>query len=158
MNNVISTHLSDADRKKVDELITQLETLLEGKLAALTEAQRQQYGVINEQNKLLVNKVYDYAQHSPQLRAPEVDWDEFMRDYQSRQFIESRKDRLSRLVFQLESTKILHDYDNYHDALTDYSYAQYKKGAGGSGYTEKVSDLRQFFPRNTSAKSDKPGE
>ncbi|MGS2762415.1 hypothetical protein [Sinomicrobium sp. M5D2P9] len=147
MRNVIQSKLTQKDQNEVDSLIAQLESLIEGKLAALTEAQRSQYGSINEQNKLLVNKVRDYYHNSPNLSAPEVDWVDFEKDYQARHFLETRAERLNRVIYQMESTKKMHDYDNYRDALIDYGYAQYKRGAGENGHTEKVAELKQFFPR-----------
>jgi hypothetical protein len=130
MNNLIETQMTDTERGKIDDLINQLEAALTDKLTALTEEERVRYGSINEQNKLLVNKVRDYRQNQPLMSAPEVDWNEFENDYQSRAFFESRASRLASLVYRMQSTKILHDHDNYQDALRDYAYAQYKKGAG----------------------------
>lgn len=153
MKNMIQAHLTAAERTAIDGLITQLEAALAGKLTALTEEERSRYGSINEQNKLLVNKVHDYAASNPAMSAPEVDWTEFEADYQSRRFLESRSERLKSLAYQMQSTKILHDYDNYQDALTDYGYAQYKKGANETGYAEKVADLKQFFPKSGRAKA-----
>lgn len=60
MKNIIQTQLTAADRTTIDGLVAQLEMVLAGKLAALDEAERVRYGSINEQNKLLVNKVRDY--------------------------------------------------------------------------------------------------
>jgi hypothetical protein len=147
MNNVIQTKLTGNDRDKVDDLVTQPETILFGKLIELSDDERLQYGSINEQNKLLVNKVRDYNQTNPVLSTPDVDWVEFEADYQTRVFLETRISRLNNLVHQMGGTKILHDYDNFHDALNDYAYSQYKKGANVNGYAEKVADLKQFFPR-----------
>ncbi|CAN5555088.1 hypothetical protein BH10ACI1_BH10ACI1_23040 [soil metagenome] len=154
MKNIIETKLTQNDRDRIDELITELEAQLADKLAALTAEERVKYGSINEQNKLLVNKVRDYRQNSPAMSAPEVDWAEFDNDFQSRAFLETRAQRLASLVYQMQSTKILHDYDNYQDARKDYGYAQYKKGAGEPGFAEKVAELRQFFPRSN--KNDPP--
>jgi hypothetical protein len=147
MNNVIQTKLTETDRNRIDDLLTQLEAVFSDKLIELSEEERLQYGSINEQNKLLVNKVRDYNQTNPALSTPDVNWTEFEADYQSRFFLETRASRLNNLINQIESTKILHDYDNYHDSLNDYAYSQYKKGAKVSGYAEKVNDLKQFFPR-----------
>ncbi|MCX2679885.1 hypothetical protein OOZ15_08055 [Galbibacter sp. EGI 63066] len=155
MKNVIQTSLTEKDKSQVDELITKLEDLLKGKLSALTEQERIKYGSINEQNKLFVNKVNGYVQTTPTLCAPEVDWEDFKKDYNARLFLESRTERLQSLAFQMESTKMMHDYDNFRDALIDYNYAQYKKGAGENGYTEKVAELRQFFPRGNRKNGDK---
>lgn len=148
MKNLIETQLSPADRDAVDGLISDLETKLGGKLQALTEEERVRYGSINEQNKLLVNKVRDYKASSPAMSSPDVDWDEYESDFQARAFLETRAQRLSSLAYQMQSTKILHDNDNYQDALSDYAYAQYKKGAGEAGYSEKVAEIKQFFPRS----------
>ena len=156
MKNIIVTQLPSEERLVIDDLITQLETALAGKLVALTEEERVRYGSINEQNKLLVNKVRDYRQNSPAMSSPDVDWTEFESDYQTRAFLESRGDRLASLAFQMQSTKILHDHDNYQDALNDYAYAQYKKGAGEPGFTEKVAEIKQFFPK--SKKNTPPDE
>jgi methyl coenzyme M reductase subunit C-like uncharacterized protein (methanogenesis marker protein 7) len=147
MNNVIRTKITANDRNKFDELLSELEAILSGKLTELSDEERAQYGSINEQNKLLVNKVRDYNQTNAALSTPDVDWEEFESDYQTRVFLETRSSRMSNIVHQMEGTKILHDYDNYHDSLNDYAYSQYKKGANVNGYAEKVADLKQFFPR-----------
>ena len=152
MKNIIQTSLDDADRTKVLDFITQLEGALNGKLIDLSEQERVKYGSINEQNKLLVNKVSDYQKNSPALSSPDVDWTEFTSDYSARQFLEACINRLEALVYQMQSTKILHDYDNYQDALNDYSYAQYKRGANEPGYSAKVDELKQFFARSGTAK------
>ncbi len=147
MKNVIQTQLTPDLKTQIDTKIAELEALFQGKLVALDADQRKFYGLINEQNKLFVNKVRDYKVNQPQLSADDVNWEEFEKDYQARVFLETRKEKLASLVYQMESTKILHDYDNYNDALDDYAYSQYKKGREVIGFAEKVAELKQFFPR-----------
>ena len=147
MKNIIQTQMTAADRAKFDEGLALIESSIEGKMSALTEDERSKYGSVNEQNKLLVNKAHDYRQNQPAMSSPDVDWDEFESDYQARTFLESRSDRLKSIIYQMTSTKILHDHDNYQDALTDYGHAQYKKGAGEPGYAGKVAEMKQFFNR-----------
>ena len=149
MKNLIENQMSAVEMTTIDGLITQLEAALAGKLTALTEAERVKFGSINEQNKLLVNKVLDYFKNSPALSSPDVDWAEFESDFEARAFLESRSDRLKSLVYQMQSTKILHDNDNYQDALSDYAYSQYKKGAEVPGFAEKVAEIKQFFPKTS---------
>ena len=79
--------------------------------------------------------------------SPDIDWDEFESDFQARLFFEGFINRLKSVAYQMESSKILHDYDNHQDSLREYSYSQYKKDIGESGYVEKVAELRQFFNR-----------
>ena len=148
MKNIIETQLTNTDRDTIIDLISDLEAAIVGKLSALTEEERVKYGSINEQNKLLVNKVRDYQTNSPGLSSPDVDWTEFEQDFQARAFLESCAARLMSIAYQMQSTKILHDNDNYQDALNDYAYAQYKKGTNEPGYTEKVAEIKQFFPRS----------
>jgi len=154
MKNIIQTKFTAADKTAFDDLADQMEALLEGKTVALTEEERVRYGSINEQNKLFVNKTHDLRQNSPNLSAPEVDWDEFGNDFGARDFLETRSDRILRIAHRMQSTKILHDHDNYQDALDDYAYAQYKRGRGDDGFAEKVAELKQFFPN--SGKRGKP--
>ncbi|HMS41547.1 MAG TPA: hypothetical protein PKE69_15045, partial [Pyrinomonadaceae bacterium] len=156
MKNLIKTQFTQAERETIGNLMEQLETAVAGKLTALTEEERIRYGSVNEQNKLLVNKTRDYRQNQPALSSPDVDWTEFESDYESRAFLESIAQRLSSVAYQMQSTKILHDHDNYQDSLSDYSYAQYKKGAGEAGYTEKVAEMKQFFNRTGTTNTPPP--
>ncbi|WP_271768994.1 hypothetical protein [Aquimarina algiphila] len=150
MRNIIQDLLTQEERDQAESLVTQLETIFIDKLSALTEKERRSYKAINETNKLFVNKIWDYRQHSSVLSSPDVDWEEFEKDYKARVFAENLLGRVESLAYRLESTKILHDYDNYQDALNDYSYSQYSKGAGKPGFTEKVAELKQFFARTKS--------
>ncbi len=150
MRNIIQDQLTQEEKEKATQLVAQLEAIFSDKLSALTEKERRDYKAINEKNKLFVNKIWDYRQHSQVLSSPDVDWQEFERDYKARVFAENLLGRVESLAYRLESTKILHDYDNYQDALNDYSYSQYSKGAGKAGFTEKVAELKQFFARTKS--------
>lgn len=147
MKNIIESQLSEADRTAINDSIAKLETTLSGKTGHLDDVERQRYGSVNEQNKLVVNKAREYRLNQPNLSAPDVDWTEFDSDYESRQYLESWISRLYAIIHDLESTKIMHDYDNFQDALKDYAYAQYKNGSGEEGYDTKVEEFKQFFTR-----------
>lgn len=147
MKNIISTKLSAADRTAISDLITDLETKIEGKTGILDAAERLRYGSVNEQNKLVVNKAWEYRQNQPGMSAPGIDWTEFESDYETRAFLENCINRLTAVVHDLESTKIMHDYDNFQDALNDYGYSQYQDGAGEPGYAAKVAEFKQFFKK-----------
>ena len=148
MKNIIQSRLSEADRTAIDRLITDLETALSGKTGHLAADERARYGSVNEQNKLVINKAREYRQNQPAMSAPDVDWTEFETDYQARVFLSNCISRLNALTHDLESTKIMHDYDNFQDALQDYSYAQYKHGASEPGYAAKVDAFKQFFAKS----------
>ncbi|TAH03860.1 MAG: hypothetical protein EAZ15_01525, partial [Sphingobacteriales bacterium] len=64
----------------------------------LTNEERQRYGSINEQNKLLVNKINDYRQSHPQLNSPQVDWTEFQADLNVRIALNSILSKLATIT------------------------------------------------------------
>jgi hypothetical protein len=151
--NFESRHFSEAEITAVNDALQNLHTTLAGKLASLTPEERQQYGSINEQNKLLVNKVNDYKNSNPQLSSPEVDWEEFSKDHESRSFLESVTNTLTELGRGLENAKILHDWDNYQASLIDYQYSVYRNDSGSTGFHTKVQEIKQFFGRTGSGKT-----
>jgi hypothetical protein len=79
-----------------------------------------------------------------------VDWLEFEADYQDRTMLETRITRVRSILEVLENLKILHDYDNFQNSLTDYAFTQYKKNTEAGGFVTKYNELRQFFPRSGS--------
>ena len=145
--NIIQKHFTAAEQTQYNSLITQLEALLQPKLQNLDEDENRKYGVINEKNKLLVNKVQDYHNTQPALSSPDVNWAEYDKDSTDRLFLETAATRIQALTTAMLETKRLHDYNNYQNALLDYKYTQYKmETSPGSGYDSKAADLKQFFP------------
>lgn len=143
--NFDSRHFSTAEKTAINTAIATLETALGNKTANLSPEERQQYGSVNEQNKLIINKVKDYHDSQPAMSSPDVDWAEFTNDFDTRSYLQTLLHRLDSLSTGLGSAKILHDWDNYQAALTDYDYAKYKFGTSATGYEEKVSQIGQFF-------------
>lgn len=143
--NFDSRHFSTTEKTAVNTAVTAIETALANKLANLTAEERQQYGSVNEQNKLIINKVKDFRDSQPTLSSPDVDWAEFTNDFDTRTFIQTTMQRLQSLLDGLKNAKILHDWDNYQAALTDYDYAKYKASTQATGYETKVSEIAQFF-------------
>jgi len=145
--DVIQMHFTDAEKTQFSTLIGQLEALLQPKLRNLNEEENNTYGTINEQNKLLVNKVLDYRNNQPALSSPDVDWTEFTADSGDRSFLEAAALRFDALSKAATETRRLHDYDNYQNSLLDYKYTQYKNETQpGLGYDAKAAELKQFFP------------
>ena len=149
LTNLNSAHLTEAQVTAAQNALTELENALAIITVQLTPEDRQKYGSINEQNKLLVNKVKDFRQSNPNLAVSDVDWDEFDKDFASRNLFESLINRLNALVIKLQGAKILHDYDNYQAALDDYAYTTYRAATGADGYENKYNELKQFFGRTT---------
>lgn len=145
--NLIELHFTGGEKTQFASLMDQLEELLQPKLRNLSPEENTSTGFINETNKLLVNKVFDYRNNQPALSSPDVDWNEFEDDFEDRSFLENGSLRLEALAKTFTETRRLHDYDNYQNSLLDYKYTQYKNETQpGSGYDAKEEELKQFFP------------
>jgi len=154
--NLNSSHYTAAEKTAAQAALSTLETTLTPKYRNLSAEERKKYGSVNEQNKLIVNKVRDYHNTTPALSSPDVDWDEFQADFESREFIQNIISRLEGMLTSLSNNKILHDYDNYSAALTDYGFSQYKAGTKVSGYENKVTEIAQFFSRTGTTTPEAP--
>jgi protein tyrosine/serine phosphatase len=145
--NLNNNHYLAAEKTAVNTSLKALETSLIPRIKNLNAEERQKYGSINETNKLIVNKVKDYRSNQPTLSSPDVDWVEFQNDFDSRDFLQATILRLQNLIDGLNNNKILHDFDNYQAALTDYDYSKYKAATKVAGFENKVNEMGQFFNR-----------
>ena len=157
INNLGKKHITAAQMTDFDKALADLLAIATTITTNLTDEERSRFGSINEKNKLFVNGVLDYATTQPDLKSPDVDWTEFQADYDDRKFADTRADKIENLLRMLTDFKIVHDYDNYQDSLTDYDYTKYKASTSAPGYTEKQAYLRQFFP-NTGGSNTPPSE
>lgn len=139
-------HLSAEQKNLIDSSINSIEEVVMAVTTPFTGEERQRYGSVNEQNKLLVNKVNDFKTSQPELKSTDVDWDKFDADYADRTFADTRMSKLENIMKMLSDFKIAHDYDNHRMSLKDYEFSQYKESMGIPGFAEKVSELKQFFP------------
>ncbi|HLF52822.1 hypothetical protein [Flavobacterium sp.] len=146
-DNLNGNHYTPAEKTAVVTSLTALEGSLIAKFRNLSPEERQKFGSINEQNKLIVNKVRDYRTSQPGMSSPDIDWAEFQNDFESRDFIQAAIARLQNLIDGLVNNKILHDYDNYQAALTDYDFSKYKMNTKTAGFETKVNEMAQFFNR-----------
>ncbi|MBI1226254.1 MAG: hypothetical protein GC192_13555 [Bacteroidetes bacterium] len=148
LHNQITKHVTPTDKTAVNDSIDDIDEILRNYTVNLTPEERQKYGSIDEKNKLFANKIMDYRTSEPGLCSPQVDWTEFEADYADRVTIEAWINRLNSMVVMLRNTKILHDYDNYHNGLVDYKYTQYMAGSEAGGYEVKRDELSQFFKQS----------
>jgi len=139
-------HISPAQVTDFDKALNDLLAIATAITTNLTDEERSRYGSINEKNKLFVNGVLDYATNQPDLKSPDIDWAEFQKDYDDRKFADTRADKIENLLRMITDFKIVHDYDNYQNALVDYDYTKYKATTSVPGFAEKQAYLRQFFP------------
>lgn len=150
LENLISVEFTNAELAQLDTAFSTIDTVLQGKTINLTPEQRQQYGSIAEQNKLFVNKAKSYMEQYPQYVPPFLDKAEYDKDFAARQQLESRMQKMNSLTEQLSDTKILLDFDNYHNSLTFYRNVKYLSSENVPGTNVIYDDMKQFFIAPTS--------
>ncbi len=156
LDNLISISFTSEELQTMDAALAQIESVLRGKAINLSPEERQQYGSIANQNKILVDKARDYMQQRADLVPGMLDVEEFERDYQARKQLEERARRLMSITEQLTDTKTLLDHDNYSNTLTFYRYIRYLAQENEPGTTSVYQDLRAHFSvkRGSTASSD----
>lgn len=154
-NNLDNRHFSATEKTAINTVLANLELSLADKLANLSAVERQQYGSVNEQNKLIINKVKSFHDAQPTLSSPDIDWAEFNSDFDTREYLQAAIQRLQSLIDGLGNAKILHDYDNYQAALTDYDFAKYKASTNAAGFQTKIAELSQFFSGRPPGSTDR---
>ena len=61
---------------------------------------------------------------------------------------------LQSMLYDVQSTKMGHDNDNYNAARIDYAYSEYRAKNDILGSLQKYNELKQFFKHSTSNKED----
>ena len=148
VNNLNNHHLTEPEINAILNALNDLERAMELLNINLTPEDRNKYGRVDEQNKLFINKVHDFATQQTNLRTMDVDWDEFEKNFKSRAVLENIISRLNNLSIRANNSKIFHDFDNYQDALADYAYTQFRANSKMVGFEDKYNELRQFFAKS----------
>lgn len=154
LKNLANTFFTPEEQQELDSLANRMIEIIEPKIIQLSRKERQRYGSINEQNKLIVNKVLDFQQATPDLSSREVDWDNYRRHHEERSFLGKIISKIKSIFLDLSSTKMMHDYDNLQAARTDYSYTKYLAKQGVPGAIAKLEDLKQLFRRSKNSMDD----
>lgn len=153
IENLGKNHFTDEQILVVDDAFTTIMSTVLGMTENLTSIERRNLGKVGEKNKLIINKVKDYHDTQPNLQSPDVDWEEFEKDYADRRIAEGMLSKIRSLENLVMNIKILRDHDNYADALRDYKFAQYKSRFGNqSGYQFKIEDIQPLFPKTGKTK------
>lgn len=147
ISNLNNVHLNDTQIHAIKQALVALDNAMQLLQVNLTPEDRNRYGRVNEQNKLFINKIYDYIMNNPDLCSRDVNWEEFKQDYKSRAFLEQLINDLESLITRAKNAKILHDFDNYQDALEDYAYTSFRARSKTVGYEDKHRELKQFFQK-----------
>lgn len=155
-SNMNNTHLTAAQVTAINNAITALEAAMAPLTVNLTPEERKKYGRINEENKLIVDKAESFYTSSPSLARPDLNWPEFLNDYNSREVLEKFIGRLDGLKARFVDAKTLHDFDNYNTAIDDYGYTSYMANSNTPGYQAKFAEMKQFFTRRRGDGNNNP--
>lgn len=90
-------------------------------------------GDISEQKQTAGEQSVWLRPDEPDLTSPDVDWEEFFKDFADRNFFETTIARLQKIIDGLNNAKTLHDFDSYQGALADYTFTQYKVQTAAPG-------------------------
>jgi hypothetical protein len=157
LENLGKMHFTAAEKQQLDAATQTILEIITHKTYNLSAKERMKYGKVGEQKKLLLNAVREMHNSQPNLASPDVKWEEFEADYNTRRYAELKSLELQSAVQMLLNIKILHDRDNLIDALRDYRYASYRARFGDDpGFAAKASKLKDFFPKT--GKKKKKGE
>ena len=159
-NNLIHSQLDPGQLQSCINQLTIVKEILLTFSRNLSAEERQQYGRINEQNKLLVSKVLDYRHTEPGLSSPDVDWNTYEQSWASRSGYAQLETLCEAIIDVCSDPRILHDYYLYQNALIDYDYSKYKANSSGTdgSYKSKVEDIKQLFPNPTGHNSSPAAE
>ncbi|QHI36975.1 hypothetical protein IMCC3317_23460 [Kordia antarctica] len=148
LENLISIEFTTEELTALDTHLDGIQQVLAGKMVNITPEQRQQYGSIGNQNKLIVDKAKNYMEQHPNWVPNFIDKTEFDKDYNARQQMEERTQRLQNLTQQLLDTKTLLDHDNYTNTLSFYRMIRYLAGENEPGSKTVYEDMKVLFARS----------
>ncbi|MBC8755258.1 hypothetical protein H2O64_11275 [Kordia sp. YSTF-M3] len=148
LENLISIEFTSEELTALDGHLDGIQQVLAGKTVNLTPDQRQQYGSIGNQNKLIVDKAKNYMEQHPNWIPNFLDKTEFDKDYTARQQMEQRTQRLQNLTQQLLDTKTLLDHDNYTNSLSFYRMMRYLAGENEPGSKTVYEDMKVLFSKS----------
>ncbi len=157
ISNMNNTHLTAAQITAINNALTALETAMAPLTVNLQPEERKKYGRINEENKLIVDKAQSFYADSPQLARPDINWPEFLNDYNSRKVMEKFINRMDGLKARFVDAKTLHDFDNYSNAIEDYGYTSFMASSNTPGYQAKFAEMKQFFTKGNRGGGGTPG-
>ena len=147
LKDQISSPLTAAEMTSLNTALDSAATTLTPKTVNLTAEERQKYGSIGEQNKLIAQKVELQACTHPSFKSPQVNWAEFASDNQMRRNWEILQSKLDVLTNIVQNSKILYDKDCYDAALVQYNYIKYLAETQTPGADQLYRKLQQFFNR-----------
>lgn len=156
MKSTINDKLVKDHKAEIEASLTAMENAINPNTPVKTAEERTLLGRgSGGANKLMVDDVKTLSKTQPQLNSPLIDWTEFSADNAAGATLGEWIDRLKAMVYKLESAKMMHEFDNYNDAIDQYAHLQYLTRNNVQGASEAYNQLRGHF-RKGKASKDKP--
>lgn len=146
-NDLIQFTLTAEQKASIEQALNTISDVVKTAAPNLSNEERQEYGSVAEQNKLIIDKGRMYMGQFPELVPSFIDLDEFERDYQARTDMSDVLSLMNSLQRQVSDIKILLDYDNYQDVLCFYRSVRYYSQEQEKNAITVYNDMKQFFPR-----------
>lgn len=153
-DDLIQVVFTAEEKENAKQALITLLKIITPKAPSLSNDDRRTYGSVAEQNKLKINKAKTYMGQFPELVPAFIDREEFERDFQARNDAEELIILAEDILRRLTDMKIMLDYDNYQDVLAFYRSVRYSANEKVSNAVTVYNDLKQFFPRTGSGKTE----
>lgn len=140
--------LTDTEMTNIRTSLAAVKTILAPKFVNLEPEDRQKFGSIKEQNKLIINKVKDYRDNMPNLSHAEINWVNYAKNAKTRSNYMMVVNLVQEILELCDDPRTLVDYNLFGDAQRDYKFTKFKAeedGGAASGFEAKYEDLKQFF-------------
>lgn len=140
--------LTDTEMTNIRTSLAAVKTILAPKFVNLEPEDRQKFGSIKEQNKLIINKVKDYRDNMPNLSHTEINWVNYAKNAKTRSNYMMVVNLVQEILELCDDPRTLVDYNLFGDAQRDYKFTKFKAeedGGAASGFEAKYEDLKQFF-------------
>lgn len=145
LENLISVSFTDEEMQQVEEHMTAIKGLLEGKCITLTPKQRKQYGRLGNRTENWVKKVVDYTGSQPALSPAFLDKAEMDKDYTARQTLLPRLNKLKSVYNMVDDTLLLIGYDLYSSSRAYYKNVRILAEQNVAGAKAVYDDLSDQF-------------
>ena len=155
LDDLISLEFSEAEVTKIDQSLTDIETVLAGKVIALQPEERNQYGRVAESTQVWISKINGYMASKPELVPAFINVAEFDKDLKARMAIMPRIARLNAVVNGMEDTAILLGTDLYNSAIAYYRNIKLLSQQNVPGAKMIFEDLAHKFPGKPKAVKEK---
>lgn len=133
--------------KAFDALET-LEDFFESFLLHLEPQEKKKLYWVGAHHKKVIDKTILYNKTSPELSSPDVNWEQLDHYTKLCKNLEEFQFRIKEISEGLQGRILTLNFDNYREALKDYSFSKYKakSSANKMEFLEKVDDISQHFP------------